>query len=1062
MNKIFKITPAGAGSGKTYKIKSDLTEWVRNGDVKPHRIMAVTFTEAAAGELKERIRGALLADGLVNAALDVERAYVSTIHGLGLRISTEYAFASGSSPQPRPLSDAERDLLIRRELAHCEPLDEIKADLKRFGYAGKPFNGDTEEDIFRQAVFSTIDLIRSLGPGGLDPKLAKEAVHSMRQLYGNVVSDPKPLRLRLQTAAKCLLAEFPNGGQPYSGDTKAAKDAFRNQYNALRAARQGLELDSDWKIWITLSALRIKAVGVQIPERFVELSKVVISAAEEIKRHPGPLNDACINLSGLILGAQAILEGYAKEKRKAGVIDYADMIIEAEKLVRTRPDVLSAIMADVDCVIVDEFQDTNPVQFALLWRIAQAAPRTLLVGDTKQSIMGFQGAEPRLTDELVSQFSDNVSPLGSNWRSDPRIMHFVNEVGSQLFGKTYHALSPQRPETGNPFLEFISISQGRSSRAPKARPEQHIAARIKAILDDKTIVAERHSDMANPKMRPVSPNDIAVLCHTHAQAGRYADRLQELGIPVRINRMGWLESPPVIAACNALTFVSDPTDAHAALCFLTLGPAAMPLQDAIEALTNGSLFEADHLKPLLEIVDAARSAPLRTIIPLVIAEAGLRDWANTLYNAPQMRADLLRFEGELDNFESAHRDMKAAAGFYGYSTQVFLGWLFAQKDERDFNRHPDPSSGSADGVEIITWHASKGREWNIVVVVGLDTKIAEKPGTMRAQFEDFKDLNNVLNKAQLRYTPNLPIKEKKEEFIEAQRLLAEEDAKRLLYVAMTRARDRLILEWPIFKLKKPTGGNGPGHYAEMLVADCRLKIETNTVVLAEKAYPAILITCSDEQPPEFDKPKLVYQTLMTTFGEARKQLPFKKTSWRIRPSQLATDEVFNEQKYETFDLGMPIEAREDEFLLANERGTAWHLAFRTSIIRPDLIERVCNSNGLSHEVAMKIEAQANAVSTWLKSLNYNRFHFELPVQIRDENGAETNATIDLLAESEDGFMILDHKSDSDKNFIVGFAKHKPQLDAYTNIVAQLFPNKPVHGKAINWMRHGVVTVQFIE
>jgi len=127
MSKILNIVPAGAGSGKTFKIKTDLTDWVKAGDVKPHRIMAVTFTEAAAGELKERIRSALLADGMVEEALDVERAYVSTIHGLGLRIMTEHAFAANASPQPRHLSDAERDLLIRQELAHCEVLDANKS-----------------------------------------------------------------------------------------------------------------------------------------------------------------------------------------------------------------------------------------------------------------------------------------------------------------------------------------------------------------------------------------------------------------------------------------------------------------------------------------------------------------------------------------------------------------------------------------------------------------------------------------------------------------------------------------------------------------------------------------------------------------------------------------------------------------------------------------------------------------------------------------------------------------------------------------------------------------------
>lgn len=80
------IVPAGAGAGKTHHIQETLTQWVREEKVRPERILAVTFTEAAAGELRQRIRSALISDGNLQAALAVERAYVSTIHGLGRRL----------------------------------------------------------------------------------------------------------------------------------------------------------------------------------------------------------------------------------------------------------------------------------------------------------------------------------------------------------------------------------------------------------------------------------------------------------------------------------------------------------------------------------------------------------------------------------------------------------------------------------------------------------------------------------------------------------------------------------------------------------------------------------------------------------------------------------------------------------------------------------------------------------------------------------------------------------------------------------------------------------------
>jgi ATP-dependent helicase/nuclease subunit A len=1060
MNRMLNIVPAGAGSGKTFKIKTDLTDWVKAGEVKPHRILAVTFTEAAAGELKERIRSALLADGMVEAALDVERAYVSTIHGLGLRIMTEHAFAANASPQPRHLSDGERDLLIRQELAHCEELDAIKAELPRYGYVGKSWAGGTAEDAFRKTLFQTIDLLRGLGEGGTDPALSDEAVMALHELYGEVLDDPEPLRQNLQAAATALLNEFPDGGTPFSGDTAAAQKGFREQLKALRAARDNIDLDKDWKLWTTLSDLRTKARGEKIPDNFVELSEIVIAAASDITRHPGPREDARRNLTGLIIGAQAIMSGYADKKRKAGVIDFADMIVEAEKLLRMKPEILTAIMGDIDCVIVDEFQDTNPVQFALLWRIAQAAPRTLLVGDAKQSIMGFQGADPRLTDELAKQFPGNTTPLDNNWRSDPRIMHFVNDISARMFGENYNPLEAQRPETGHPCLEFVRVSQGRSSKKPNSRPEQHIAARVKVILDGHTIVADRHSNLIDPEMRIVRPGDIAILCQTHLQAARYADRLQEIGIPVRINRKGWLSSPSVIAAKNALAFVADTTDTHAALCLLTLGPRAMPLQEALSALADGVLLDVAELQSLVNLANAAVATPLSILVPQVIAHAGIRDWSNSLPDAIQMRADLLRLEGEVANFEDSHRDMKAAAGFYGQTAPVFLGWLESQRDERNFDRHPDPSSGSIDGVEIITWHASKGREWNIVFVVGLDDKIEEKPGTMRAEFEDFSDLDNVLSKAILRYTPGLPLKDKRDVFIEARRLSAEEEARRLLYVALTRARDYLIIEWPDFKLKKKSEGPGPGNFAEMLVLECELEIHAGQVTVGEAAYPARSLQCTGEPPAEFDASVSVATDVMVGFGELRDMPETEISPWRIRPSQLLAQDATTPRPIESVDLGAPVNVDEDGYGQAALRGTAWHLVFRAVMIRPDLLERACQVTGMESEVANAIEAQAQAMKGWLNGMGYDRFHLELPLQIEESSGAQINAIIDLLAEGDDGFIIVDHKSGLIDDLGAGHSIYRPQLEAYAAALARQFPEKSIQGLAINWMRSGMVTMDF--
>src|SRR6056297_3744003 len=274
MTEMLTIVPAGAGSGKTFRIKSDLTKWVQGNLVAPDRILAVTFTEAAAAELRGRIRASLLAEAMVEEALAVEQAYVSTIHGLGLRILSEHAFAAGASPQPRALAEAERDLLIRQAMAHAEALDAVKADLPRFGYRSSYFSNASQEDSFRGRILTTIDLLRGLGDNGNDPQLADAAVARLRELYGPVEPDGAPLEARLIAAINALLTAFPNDLTAH-GTSDAARKAFGKDFRNMKRALRPGELRRDWGLWKAFSELRQSKRGAATPEGYDALSDEV-------------------------------------------------------------------------------------------------------------------------------------------------------------------------------------------------------------------------------------------------------------------------------------------------------------------------------------------------------------------------------------------------------------------------------------------------------------------------------------------------------------------------------------------------------------------------------------------------------------------------------------------------------------------------------------------------------------------------------------------------------------------------------------------------------------------
>ncbi|MFA7585408.1 MAG: UvrD-helicase domain-containing protein, partial [Novosphingobium sp.] len=651
MNNL-SIVPAGAGAGKTHHIQETLTRWVREGQVRPERILAVTFTEAAAGELRQRIRAALIRDNNLDAALAVDRAYVSTIHGLGRRLLIEHAFANGASPQQRLIAEDEKDLLIRRAIEENEALSALSRNLSTYGYRGSFRSDDTAEDSFRDTLLSVIGLLRTLGPRGTDPVLMDYAEASIRAGYGEPEGDSAAMAAQLKSAIDALLADFPQSLAPLM-QSEAAKNDFRDNFTLLNAARRMLDGgENDWRQWQKLRKLRLSKRGSATPEGYGERAGAVMAAADRLISHPGPLEDAIAHARALIAGAQAAMADYDQRKRQLAVIDFSDMVTNAAQLLADNPAVLSAIMAEVDCVIVDEFQDTNPIQFTFLWNLARRAKHALVVGDTKQAIMGFQGADPRLSEALNRQFP--TSPLDRNWRSDPRIMAFINALGDRLFGADYASLMETKSAGHDTALEVISLATKRGARnGPK--PQHFVADRVLSLLNDEdSLIVDRYSG----DLRPLEPRDIAILCPRHKLCQDYAGALRDLGVAVRVAEGGWWQSPVVQAAAFALRYAVDPQDRHAAICYATLGPAAMPLDEALKAIADRDRIDLPELAALEALWPAALTASVDYLVSDVVRAAALRDWCGRLADPVQMRADLLRFEAEAATFLAAHRDMR--------------------------------------------------------------------------------------------------------------------------------------------------------------------------------------------------------------------------------------------------------------------------------------------------------------------------------------------------------------------------------------------------------------------
>jgi ATP-dependent exoDNAse (exonuclease V) beta subunit len=787
--------------------------------------------------------------------------------------------------------------------------------------------------------------------------------------------------------------------------------------------------------------------GCPTPQGYDALAGAVIAAADVLPRHPGPLEDACAHLRALVHGAQQATAAYADAKAEAGLIDYADMIAETEAILRTRPDLLQAVVGEIDCVVIDEFQDTSPVQFALLWRLARHAPRCLIVGDTKQSIMGFQGADPRLSEALTAALPGRVDPQRQNWRSTPAVMAIVNRLGPSLFGERYIPLDATRPDPDLPALEVVHVP---AIRSRKVKPQHAIAARIAAML----AAGEQITDRSTGAVRALRPADIAVLCYRRDVAEAQAQVLRSLGLPVRIPADGWRESLATRVAGHALAVAADPQDAHATLAFLTLGPPRVALGAALKARIDGTLLDHPALAALR--LDGAESLPLGVLATRAVAAAGLWDWAGGIEDAAAAQADISRFLAEAEAFDGLATDLTAAAGFHGRGAASFLGWLAAQT-ERDFNRRPDPDGWSSTGIEVITWHGAKGREWPLTVIADLEYDWGERGNALRAEFDGFDDIDNVLERAGLGFTPDFAAPEQAEAFKDSRRAACETEACRLLYVAMTRARDRLVLALP----PEPKKDKEKTDLAALLRGRCGLEVGDASLTLAGTTFPARVTAAPAEMPAPFDAAAGPSQETAALFGTPRPLVPTHRTAWRTSPSSLTPPVAVSApttSRLRQVALGAGVGGAPDGFALATERGTAWHLAFRTLAARPDLAARLPAATGLDAGTLDSIAAQAAAVTAWLRAEGFPDLAFELPLQIAAADGSQVNGIVDCLASGPAGLLVLDHKSGPAPDPGARFESYRPQLMAYAAALSRLMPDRPVVAVAVNWMSEGRLTV----
>jgi ATP-dependent exoDNAse (exonuclease V) beta subunit len=1033
---------AGAGAGKTFKITQKVSRLVKQGAIRPEKILAVTFTNAAANEMRSRIRADLLKYGLREEAEKVKEATISTIHGFGLQIIERFAFEKGLSPNPRQLTVAEEDALIRNALAQVNSIDHVLAKLNTFGYKGN-YNGAEYIDSvtqFKSRILSVIKKIRSIGKGESTEQAAnliEDAFQDLDELYGHNLSNPLTLNDALWNALQSLRTKYPNVAvlMELWGSNAAARSFIETAYAVKKS-----DLETDWTVWKGLQT--IKAPKIEKSDD-AYLAEAIWMAADKLSVHPGPLNEAKAHIQSLLEGAIETLQLYQTAKDETGLVDFSDMVHLADVIMQN-PVFMAEMTARYDCLIIDEFQDTNPLQFSLLNRFQQAGVPTLIVGDLKQSIMGFQGSDARLFAGLLEKGEQSadieVDELVNNWRSTPKVMEFVNAMGTQLYGERYQPLSVTAQaayESELPAIHKLVFDNGNWAATAQAKNKHSmnrdaycsLANYIKSMLENGIQVFDKHSK----QKRALRPSDIAVLGAKHGTLQEFSDVLNQFGVKTKLTQSGYIESEAVQWVFSGLQYVANTSNHYALLNLLTSDYAQLSLQSLLETFFEKRIFSHSSVEALREVAKQARLQDFPAAVSLVIEALGLWDRLIKRSDYVQQKANVLKLIQLAKVFEETQPESLEAMGIFGKNLNTFLVWLNESASQKEFDQQPQADANPIESVVLSTWHASKGLEWPVVMVLNMhDERKVGLPSIDVAYQSD--NVDQMLDTSYVRFLMEFADPKTKERMQAPLELEGLDTLKNLTYVALTRARESLILPW--FDNDKPGTMLG---LIRPLFDSPRFELQETNMVYVD----------APQQNNEIESNQVLDLVPMT----------IDKIPAVVSPSvnhSHATEAL--ELKTQIAVYGAPLDLTQmDQGMAANEIGTWVHKLYQINLMNPALIERGFEllPASLREEVLIQqMGSHLESFRTWLENtLTPISIICEMPILSKNDKGQTVSGTIDLLVETEQGYWIIDHKTDQ----VADMAKHFEQLQAYQNAIR--LP-KPVVGLSINWVRES--KIEFIE
>jgi len=806
---------AGAGSGKTTALV-ELCVRLLSGEatgtpLDPSEVAAITFTEKAAAELVERLRAAVAerarraaggpeAAAWVDRLRGLDRMAVGTIHNFCGRLLRERALEAGLDPEFAVLDESAAPPLLEEAArgAVMEALD-----------AGRP------EALALCAGFGAEALAGLVGS-----LVGERAVRGLRGTQPVATGSPgevEAARRALLEAAAEVVAARPEAR------TASAVAVVERVARALEAVEDG-----DRQGTLTPAALaRLAALGAAARPAARGNGMERLKAGCEVLEAQGRALPARVaeawglpqreELARLVGEAE---RRYGEACRAVGGLDFDGLLSATRDLLAGSPAILVELRLRLKALLVDEYQDVNGVQQAIFELLAGRrdglpdGPVAVAVGDLKQSIYGFRGADVGVFAGVVERFAagaGRVLHLTDNHRSAPAVVELVNRVSAialqpppglpprpfEIAFRPEDRLVARRPAAPAPAAELLDDGGEGGGAERREREAAALAARIRALVSGRAGVPVMERD-ADHRERPrrAGWGDVAILFRRTTALGVYERALRAAGIPVRLARGAFHQAPEVRDLGELLASLSDPADelAWAAL----LRSPLCAVSDSTLLLLAGLPLASLHAATVAQLDGIGMAVEERRRLDRFLATwRALRPLRDRLAPGALLRRAVEALDLDValaagPDGERRRRNLEKAIalarsfgerGGTAAELAARLRWLAAQPP-----REPEADLDAADAVTLLSIHAAKGLEWPVVILP--DLAAPTRSDAERARLDaagllcaDWFDVTS----ADFVRTPSLEAAR-----AEAKRAAAAE-SRRLLYVALTRARDLVIL-----------------------------------------------------------------------------------------------------------------------------------------------------------------------------------------------------------------------------------------------------------------------------